>query len=372
MPSPRPPWWMYLVAASFLAYFGLLFYVEFWGPEPNGMQVEYRGGHILVHSVDPFSPAGRAGLQPGDRLIRFDGRVFRSDWDWLAIRSNFEVGRPHRLEIEREGQRLELILTFGRTSRSDWSLRDWTATGTAWGVALLTLILALVIAFSRPQDLAARVGGWFLAAAAVTPLLEPDGFVAAWRHLPTPLDALLWFPSISSDIRGVLFFTFCAIFPRGLFRRRWVWVPLWAPVVLFLPVFVTYRYRMVYQPERGTGLTDWFMPGLALTSFSYVVGGLAALVVNYRRLEDLSERRRVRLLLASWGVAALARLPETVVSLVSLLWPTLWPGLAPAFFSSPAPIILTILRAASPLLFAYAILRNRSSAPTPLTPSSPN
>jgi hypothetical protein len=171
---------------------------------------------------------------------------------------------------------------------------------------------------------------------------------------------------------GVLFFTFWAIFPRKLFRSRWAWVLVWAPVALYLPLFANFTYRMVYQPERSTGQPLWFFASTFFTGLPYMVGALVALVVNYRRLKDLDERRRVRLLVAGWGVGVLARLPSVAISTLPLLWPGLWPDLGPAFFSSLAPIILTILEAAYPLSFAYAILHNRSNAPSPPEPSSPN
>jgi hypothetical protein len=32
VPGPRAPWWMYVIAASFLAFFALISYYELFGP----------------------------------------------------------------------------------------------------------------------------------------------------------------------------------------------------------------------------------------------------------------------------------------------------------------------------------------------------
>jgi tRNA A-37 threonylcarbamoyl transferase component Bud32 len=82
------------------------------------------------------------------------------------------------------------------------------------------------------------------------------------------------------------------------------------------------------------------------------VGALVALVVNYRRLEDVNERRRVRVLVAGSVVGWLGTSPLLAVFYLA-------PNYAPAFFASPAALVASILWLAFPLSFAYAILRHR-------------
>ncbi len=113
MPKPRAPWWMYVVAASFLAYFALLTYSDFWGPERVGMNIGFGGAEVVVQAVSSDSPGERAGLKPGDRLLAVDGMVIHSRFDWDVVGANLEVGRPHRMEIERDGQARELVVTLG-------------------------------------------------------------------------------------------------------------------------------------------------------------------------------------------------------------------------------------------------------------------
>lgn len=356
MARPRAPWWMYVVAASYLGTFGLNNYNLFWGPQPAGMGGNFSGGTMLLESVGPNSLLGRAGLKSGDRVLAVDGQVMRNYADWLALRSNFEVGRPRILEIDREGKRVQVPLTLDRVSWRAKDARDWMASLMAIFAGNGMLLLAFVIAFSRPRDPVARVGAWLLATVAAFNPAEFYGTAAVWRHLPTPLGGLLWIPQLSIMVLLTIFFTFCAIFPRKLFRTAWAWVLVWTPYLFLLAFDARYWYNTVYRPERVTGVAPhWLFPAYLAVNSAFALGGLVALVVNYRRLEDLSERRRVRVLVVGWVVGWLAILPAGL-----LMSHGLWSGpLASIFLSVPALVAANLLFLGFPLSFAYAILRHR-------------
>jgi sigma-B regulation protein RsbU (phosphoserine phosphatase) len=349
----RAPWWMYIIAVSFIAYYVLLVYCDFLGPLPLGVLTEFSGGHKVVHAVFPNSPAERARLQIGDKVVALNGRVIRNWFDWLVIRVNLEAGRPHLLDIERDGQRLEVPLRLDRSSWKDWTSREGLFMVAVRAAQFVTLLLALVIAFSRPNDLVARVGAWFLASVATYSIVLPYGMAATWRHLPTLLGGLLWISLISALVFAPLGFSFFAMFPRRLFRSRWVWVLVWTPALLILPSLAHYSYLMVYQPEQWTLVPDWVLGTSTLSIPVYVLAGLIALVVNYRRLEDTREQRRVRVLVVGSVVGWLSVLP--------LFW--YWWGpvrrLATGFFFSPVWILAVVLFLAFPLSFAYAVVKHR-------------
>jgi predicted metalloprotease with PDZ domain len=83
MESRHAPWWMFVIAASFLIYASLLPYGFFRGPVslPVGLDVRFSAGAMMVWSVAPNSQPERAGLQGGDRVMAVDGQSIRGNRD---------------------------------------------------------------------------------------------------------------------------------------------------------------------------------------------------------------------------------------------------------------------------------------------------
>jgi sigma-B regulation protein RsbU (phosphoserine phosphatase) len=221
------------------------------------------------------------------------------------------------------------------------------------GAQFITLIFALIIAFSRPYDRIARVGAWFLATLATLSFLLPYGMAVLWRQLPMLLGGLLWIPLVSTLAFAPLGFTFFAIFPRQLFRARWAWLSVWTPLLLTLPLVAQHWYLIVYQPERARGLPAWMSSLSTFIVPVYVVAGCIALIVNYRRLENARERRRVRVLVIGSIVGWVG-----ILALLSYWWGP-FSRFALAFFFTPAKILAVVLFLALPLSFAYAVVRHR-------------
>ena len=63
MPGPRAPWWMYVIAASFLAFFALYSYYVFFGPDvlwiSSGFPFERPRG-LLMSALSPALRTGRS------------------------------------------------------------------------------------------------------------------------------------------------------------------------------------------------------------------------------------------------------------------------------------------------------------------------
>jgi regulator of sigma E protease len=64
----------------------------------------------LIGSVSPGTPAARAGIEPGERVVSAAGQPVRSWWDFVDI-VKAHPGVPLTVELERDGQRRTLTAT---------------------------------------------------------------------------------------------------------------------------------------------------------------------------------------------------------------------------------------------------------------------
>jgi hypothetical protein len=70
-------------------------------------------GAISVDSVVPGTAAEAAGLQAGDRLVRLDGREIATPDDLQSVTAAHEPGDTVPIAVLRDGEEVELSLTFG-------------------------------------------------------------------------------------------------------------------------------------------------------------------------------------------------------------------------------------------------------------------
>ena len=70
-------------------------------------------GHVM-----PDSPAAKAGIQEGDRIVRLDGKK-NPTWEDIGLKEIASAYRPMHLTIERDGKRFDTAVTPdpGRTQR---------------------------------------------------------------------------------------------------------------------------------------------------------------------------------------------------------------------------------------------------------------
>lgn len=62
----------------------------------------------IVATVTPGSPAAKAGLQPGDVIMREGSRNIRNPFDWQAALLDLRVGSPARLHVSRGGREFDV------------------------------------------------------------------------------------------------------------------------------------------------------------------------------------------------------------------------------------------------------------------------
>jgi len=355
-PRSRPPWWMVALAAVFLADCLFRFYCQDFGPEGVGFGVKPDGGRYVIDTVAPGGFADRAGLTPGDVLSAFDGRSVEPEFMLKLVQPNLELGRVYRLEVERGGRRLEIRAQMRRVRVLQ---RPGFEVFLAWQLGDLVLLgTAFLVAFKRPRDPVAAAGALMLATISIGQWLHnlPPGYAAAWRTVPWGASFLLWIPNLGVWLMGPIGLTFFLLFPRPLFRSRWPWVAIWLPALLFVPANAYSLFHIVHRPAELSGL---LMPvwayGAQVTLFGvYGLAMVAAAGLNYARLKDASEKRRLRVLVAGGAAGAFPALVRfVVIGLAS------GSRLHDALMSPVPDMLIATAFLLFPVSFAYAVLRHR-------------
>jgi len=352
--QPRPPWWMYALTALFLLDWLLRSYALFLGPRGFDFTRRWEEGRWLVAAVVPDSASERAGFRAGDILVAIDGQALSSPSAWRAIGPNLETGRTYRFDIERGGGRLQVAYTMERARvGSRWMFAVWEAEG------FLLLATGILIGFARPRDPLARLGALALGSLSLSLSFWtsfPPGGAVTWRALPAGVAALLILPKLCSYLVGPILLTFFAKFPRPLIRSRWLWVIIWLPALCWVPLYLRDAFLIVYRPAQA--FANLMPPEVRLVGARlyglYGLLSVLALAVNYFRLTDLNDRRRLRVLFIGGAAAVLpgaARL---------LIWrSSSFSGIFNWLASGVPGILLTVVFLLFPACFAYSILRHR-------------
>ena len=342
-----------VVAAAFLGYWALLVYCDVWRPSPLGLRLRFDVGRVIVVDTVPGRPAEGAGLRAGDRIASVDGHPIGGRLDWMTVEANLEIGRATRLSVDRDGTAFAAPITPELASWQSWRSQHGPALLAVRVMQLVTLVLALMVAYKRSRDSTAIVGAAFLATIGVFSLALPFRFASVWRALPPSASLLLWIPFMSSVAIAAWAFSFFVIFPRVRFRRRLAWCAVWIPLVPGLVGRGIFGYHTIVVGQPAPPLPPWIQ-SLVVVGVAYIIAGLAALVLNYRRLTDVNERRRVRVVMIGSLIGTIA---GTLV--VLSYWRTSTNNLDQSFLESPFATLGTFLFLVLPLSFAYAILRHR-------------
>ncbi|MFB3924217.1 MAG: protein kinase [Terriglobia bacterium] len=346
MPSKRPPWWLYPLAVSYFGYLAFLPYTVFTGPDlPPGIEFEFPGEGLHVKAVLEDSFWKRAGLVAGDRVVAIDGVKIRNIHDWQAVRANTQAEKPQQWEMVRDHKSLVIKLSL---PKGVWYARRVGPPVVAFG--LISFSLALLITIRRPSDPAALWGAWLLA---TTPFAFGvwDGWAVMWRQLPSLVGALLWIPQLSRLILDGIALTFFLVFPSRLFKSRWPWALVWIPVLIPLPWRILGIYTVTYQPQNPDVPPEWVFTLSSVRGVVYVAGAVMALALNYWRLEDRNERRRLCFMAAGMVVSLVSAIALIFLESRGLVRSSIWAG------ALEGP--LQLLSMSFPLSSAYAILKHR-------------
>jgi serine protease Do len=73
----------------------------------------------LVSTVNENSPAQAAGLEPGDVIVSFDGKMIDKMRDLPRIVAETEIGRTVRVEVVRNGNSIDVQVTLGELEKAE-------------------------------------------------------------------------------------------------------------------------------------------------------------------------------------------------------------------------------------------------------------
>jgi len=141
--------------------------------------------------------------------------------------------------------------------------------------------------------------------------------------------------------------------PRPLAARRWYLPLLYLPFVAITP-FVVYPFWVRAHNPMALGASPLTYSIWGSLTGAYLIAALAAIVWNYRRLKDVNERRRLRLLMAGFAAGIMAFLPNIAIGSTPLVF-----VIGSAYYGSPLPVMFSLLQVALPITVGYAILRHR-------------
>jgi hypothetical protein len=354
-PRPRTPWWAWLLGAFFLITFGFGVYWSLMGFGSTGAGVSDapRGG-ILIDRIVPGRPAANAGLRIGDIVVAVNGQATRAAHDWGEMTWQFGAGKPFVLTVKRDQESQQLTMRF--PERRVWQMREreqWVDYLAGGVLALLYLTMGLVALFARPRDPGTVAGALLLLMFAG--FLTPDGGAGAavlFRQLPFLLQVPVFM--FASLLGGYLILVFCALYPRPVFRRRWILPVLLMPAMLMVGYNVSRFYHRFFMPKHAISPgPPWAFRLALVVEMTNIIAGLIVLAVGYRRLRDPHERRGLRRV----ALAALISFGALMVYFWMLSSEPSSPIVRQIFQSDVTGYLLRFLWSSFPIAFAYTVLR---------------
>jgi PDZ domain len=358
IPRQRKPWWAWLLAASFLIWFAFGFYTSLMGVEgPGAAAADAARGGTLIEEVVPGKPMEKAGVRAGDIVVAVDGQAIRNGHDWGEMAWQFESGKPFVLTMERDSQRMQLTLLFPH--RRVWEMRDrkqWLDYFLSSALALLYMAMGLVALFAQPRDPGAVAGAVLLLMFAG--LLGPGsgvGTAAMFRQWPF----LLQVPTfvISTLLGGYLVLVFAALYPRQVFRRRWILPVLLLPAFLIILYNGVRLYHRFYMPAQAISPgPPWAFQVALAVEVANILAGLIVLALGFKRLKEAHERRSLRRVL----FATLISFGAMVVYFWLLSSEPSSRVLRQVYESKATGFAFLALWSVFPVVFAQAVLRTAS------------
>jgi sigma-B regulation protein RsbU (phosphoserine phosphatase) len=309
---------------------------------------------LKVGDVVPNSPAERAGLRAGDRIIGVNGQRLTTSRPFDQAYAKAIPGDTVTFTVQRAGELSPLeIHGIFRESFEDGppeGLAKTSAVQVTRSFPVLFLLVGLTVLFLRLHD----PNAWLLASLFCGFVAEP-GF----SHLLT-VNALLRsfafsYQIIFSVMLCPLFYIFFAVFPaRSSLDRRVPWLK-WIVLAIGVALALT---GVFYGDLRETGVAaellgqrpgDTLRLSLIYMDYAFIALGLISLAGNtFAGSTDPGVRRKSRVIL--WGtlIGVLPIIIERAAMDFAGYHPTFWVNTS-----------LIIICALYPLSFGYAVVKHR-------------
>jgi len=326
-----------------------------WAGPSLGLHAIYQDGGMLVQDV--YAGSENVPLQAGDHIRRVDNHVIASDADWFVVLLNLQVGKSLTFEIRRDNQDRQVSVSPGIHRHLGYF--SPTVHVLIRIAQLMMLAMGCFVAFARPRKPAALLMALFFFG--LTTLNVPDmltGFSATVRDMPPLVAQIMFIPGTVGALTALFLFLFCIIFPRPLIQSRWILTLLCIPPLAWAIPSIIFGHRLVHDPDRAFGIfSEYFYVAVNVSAAAYFFAAPFALALNYRRLTDVNERRRVRVLVFGVAVGLFA----LVSVILAIVVPQLRDGVLGRLVLAPSPGAAFVMAGflAFPACFAYAVLRHR-------------
>jgi sigma-B regulation protein RsbU (phosphoserine phosphatase) len=347
-------------AASAILYSALW---TLYGNQPFPVELGFDNEYVpaehsqLVRSVVPGSPAERAGMKPGDRIIAINGAPLE-EASLTHVWAQHKPGDSVELAIQRPGVSVPIDLHATFRASGSASAEAGVARHLGQGILRLYpfvfLTVGLAVLFLRLEDpnawlLALMFGGFIAVPNFSNSFL---GVPPSWRPLA------IAYRAIFDNMVAPLFYFFFAIFPTpSPLERRLPWLK-WLALVLGLALALPVGLALVLSVARGidpsriTGF-GWSTSGTAhllILFFNYglVALGFASLTWNAVTVASSEARRKIRVILLGTLVGVM---PATC-SLAAGDFFGFQIGLG-------LGVTVVLLLWLFPLSFAYAVVKHR-------------